>query len=143
MLNSISHDVTIKSSSALVFDKIVNPEHLNNWWPLKSSGDGNLNDVYNFYFSEEYDWFSKLIKVEKNKEIQFLMTHCDEDWNDTILEFKLEIINTDNTLLKFSHIGWKNNNHHFRRTSYCWALLLKGLKDYCEKGTIVPFKNRG
>ncbi|MEN0048041.1 MAG: hypothetical protein AAF806_13360 [Bacteroidota bacterium] len=69
------------------------------------------------------------------------MTQSDEDWDSTSFGFGLEG-NSEGTQVQFWHVGWPACNHHFRRSSYCWAILLKGLKDYLEKGIIVPFKER-
>ena len=69
------------------------------------------------------------------------MTDADSDWNPTIFGF--DLIEVDNgTRVQFFHKDWPKCNHHYRRSSYCWALLLKGLKDYVERGIILPFEDR-
>jgi hypothetical protein len=69
------------------------------------------------------------------------MTKADEDWTNTVFGF--EIVNLEEGVrLEFWHKGWPDCNHHFRRSSWCWAILLNGLKNYIEKGTIVPFCER-
>jgi hypothetical protein len=69
------------------------------------------------------------------------MTDSDEDWDPTSFGFDLEPQEAG-TAVKFWHKGWPTLNHHFRRSSYCWAILLQGLKNYVEKGIIVPFEER-
>ena len=32
---------------------------------------------------------------------------------------------------------------HYGRSSYCSAMLLNGLKNYIEKGVVVPFEDKG
>ncbi|MEQ8573885.1 MAG: SRPBCC domain-containing protein, partial [Fulvivirga sp.] len=69
------------------------------------------------------------------------MTDADEDWNPTSFGFDLTELE-GGVDVKFWHVGWPECNHHFRRSSYCWAILLQGLKNYIEKGIIIPFEER-
>lgn len=138
---NIFHSLTIKTSTEEVFNAISQPKHLDNWWTLKSSGESKLGAVYNLNFTEEYDWYCEVSKVELNKSIYFKMTKSDADWNSTTFGFDLKA--TENgTLVEFSHVNWPEQNHHFKHSSFCWALLLNGLKNYLEKGIIIPFEER-
>ncbi len=139
--NTIYHNLTIKSNVEKVFEAISNPEHLINWWPEKCSGEKKIGGEYNFYFGPEYDWFGKVINYNPNNNFHIKMTKSDLDWQPTSFGFDLTEVN-DNVLLRFWHSGWLKQNDHFKISSYCWAILLKGLKDYIEKGEIIPFEQR-
>ena len=121
-----------------VFDAIVDPAHLVNWWPLKSSGTPEVGAVYNFYFTPEYDWFGKVTKCIPHKAFYIKMTQSDADWNPTTFGFDLEAID-GKVQLHFWHIGWPACNAHFKRSSFCWAMLLNGLKNYVEKRSSYTF----
>ena len=138
---SIYHDFIINSDINSVFNAITNPKELINWWPKSSTGKPSLNEEYNFYFSDEYDWYGKVISYEKNKSFHIQMIKSDDDWLPTSFGFDLETFN-NSVKVKFSHINWPNCNNHFKRSSYCWAILLQGLKNYIEKGIIIPFEER-
>tara|TARA_R110001583_G_C5662995_1_gene409833 strand:+ start:290 stop:718 length:429 start_codon:yes stop_codon:yes gene_type:complete len=138
---AIYHNLIIATSIEKVFDAISQPEHLNNWWTLKCSGKPELGKEYNFNFTDAYDWYGKVSKCELNKVFYIKMTKSDADWNTTTFGFELEEIN-NTTLLKFSHENWLESNNHFKHTSFCWALLLNGLKNYLEKDVVVPFNDR-
>jgi len=69
------------------------------------------------------------------------MTKSDLDWDTTTFGFTLSEEN-GKVNLSFTHLNWAERNSHFRITSFCWAMLLKGLKDYLEKGIILPFEER-
>ncbi len=69
------------------------------------------------------------------------MTKSDIDWNSTTFAYEMEVKN-GLVNLHFSHFGWLKRNSEFRKTSFCWAISLKGLKDYLEKGIILPFEKR-
>ena len=138
---NIYHDISIEASINKIFQAVSQPELLINWWPKKCSGKPELGSDYNFYFTDEYDWYGKVSKFEKNKSFHIKMTKSDADWDPTSFGFDLEE-QEKGALLHFWHTGWPQNNHHFRRSSFCWAILLNGLKNYVEKRVIVPFEER-
>lgn len=141
--NAIYHDLHINASKKLIFDAVSTPAGLNNWWTLKCSGIPEVGVEYNFYFSPEYDWYGNVIKYEPGKAFHIKMTKSDSDWNPTSFGFDfVKAGEGEGVQLKFWHIGWPECNHHFRRSSFCWAMLLNGLKNYVEKGVIIPFEER-
>ena len=124
-----------------MFDAVSLPEHLNNWWTLKSSGKPELNAEYNLNFTDTYDWYCKVSEVKPNQSFYLKMIKSSTDWNPTTFSFELD--ETENgTMVKFSHVNWPKDNHHFKHSSFCWALLLNGLKNYLEKGIVIPFAER-
>lgn len=141
MSYSIYHDLEIKGPIEKVFESITQPEHLINWWPLRCSGGPKENETYNFYFTPEYDWYGKVVQLENNKSFHISMTRSDADWDPTTFGFDLNP-SENKVLVRFFHVEWPECNDHFRRSSYCWAMLLNGLKNYVEKGIIVPFEER-
>lgn len=140
-MHSILHDLPIKASPSSIFDAITQPAHLNNWWSLKSSGEPQLGATYNFFFSNDYNWYGRVTACIPNQLFTIQMTDADEDWNPTHFSFEIEP-QTEGVLLHFAHANWQSTNAHYRRTSYCWAILLQGLKNYLEKGSIIPFAER-
>ena len=137
----IHHDFWIEASADKIFEAITTPEGLNSWWPLKSSGKAEVGATYNFFFTEEYDWYGTVTECVPNKSFHIKMTQADEDWTPTAFGFDMEELE-GGVQIRFWHKGWPQCNHHYRRSSYCWAILLKGLKDYVEKGIVVPFEER-
>ena len=137
----IYHDLSIEAPVSLVFDAISKPDELVNWWPQKCKGEPVLGAGFNFYFAPEYDWHGDVIRFERNKAFHIKVTKADADWDPTTFGFDLSETQQD-ILVSFSHINWPHCNQHFKRSSYCWAILLQGLKDYVEKGVIVPFAER-
>jgi len=137
----IKHALLIKASSQKIFDAVSNPQQLNNWWTLESEGEPKMNQTYRLFFSPQYDWYGRVSKVISNKMFEIQMTDSDIDWNTTRFGFHFNETK-EGTLVHFYHKGWSSPNYHFQHTSYCWALLLKGLKDYIEQGIIIPFEER-
>jgi hypothetical protein len=137
----IYHDIYVKSDKVKTFKAIVTPEDLINWWPKKCSGDACLHGEYNFFFTPEYDWKGKVITYKENESFHVKMTTADEDWDPTTFGFDLNP-DKNGVWIQFWHKDWPELNHHFRRSSYCWALLLQGLKEYIESGKIIDFDQR-
>lgn len=135
-------DLSVNSTDTKVFAAITEPEHLVNWWPKRCSGTPENNAEYNFYFTPEYNWFGKVTEFIPEKSFHIKMTSSDEDWDPTSFGFDLKDTNPGEVLVRFSHTGWKECNAHFRRSSYCWAMLLHNLKNYIENGIIIPFDER-
>jgi uncharacterized protein YndB with AHSA1/START domain len=142
MSNNIYHNFLIKASTKEVYDAVSLPEHLDNWWTLKSSGQPELNAEYNLNFTDTYDWYCKVSEIKPNTSFHLKMLESDDDWNPTTFGFELEATK-NGTMVRFSHVDWPKNNDHFKHSSFCWALLLNGLKNYLEKGIIIPFEERG
>ena len=141
MSYSIHHDLKINAHIQEVYEAVSVPEHLINWWPEKCTGIPQTGEIYNFQFTEAYNWFGEVIRAIPDEAFHIKMTQSDDDWNPTSFGFDLES-NQGETQVKFWHVGWPNCNGHFRRSSFCWAILLQGLKNYVEKGIIIPFEER-
>lgn len=141
MSYTIFHQLVVQSNISDVFNAISLPGELENWWPLKCTGRPILNETYNFNFTDEYDWYAKVSSVKLNEHIHYKLTKSDVDWNPTSFGFDLK--ETDNgILIDFWHKDWEKPNDHFRHCSFCWAMLLNGLKNYLEKQIIIPFEKR-
>ncbi|XCF05553.1 SRPBCC domain-containing protein [Tamlana crocina] len=141
MAHNIYHNFLIKASPKEVFDGVSQPKHLDNWWTLKSSGIPEIGAEYNLNFTDKYDWYCKVSKVIPNQSFHLKMSKADADWSPTTFGFDLEKTEKG-TMVLFSHINWPEANNHFKHSSFCWALLLNGLKNYLEKGIVVPFEDR-
>lgn len=141
MGHSIYFNFIIRSDQFSVYKAVSDPEHLEKWWPLKCSGTPQTGQEYNFNFTDEYDWYAEVKSCKKDDHIHFKMTKSDDDWNPTTFGFQLKK-KENGICLNFFHKDWPECNNHFKHSSFCWAMLLKGLKDYLEKGIIIPFEKR-
>ena len=141
MSYSVFHNLFIKASPKTVFEAVSIPMHLDNWWTLKSSGKPEIGESYNLNFTDLYNWYCKVSFCKPNESIHFKMTKSDKDWNPTTFGFDLEE-KDGGTYLRFFHKDWPEQNDHFKFSAFCWAMLLNGLKNYLEKGVIIPFEGR-
>lgn len=141
MPHTIYHNFVINSSPEKVFECISSPDQLTKWWPEKCTGKPELGADYNFYFGPQYDWRGEVTKCDSGKSFHVKMTKADPDWDPTTFGFDLEAIPAG-VGVSFWHTNWPECNQHFKIASFCWAILLQGLKNYVEKGVIVPFQER-
>lgn len=102
---AIYHNFVINATAKEVFDAVSLPEHLNNWWPFRSSGTPVLGNEYNFNFTDAYNWFGEVSKCIPNNAFYIKMTHSDKDWNPTTFGFELEEME-GGVSVKFSHVNW-------------------------------------
>ena len=139
--HTIYHDLFIKAPVESIYKAVSEPKHLENWWPKRCSGTPEIGEEYHLFFTKEYDWYGKVSQLTHNKHFYITMTQSDLDWNYTKFGFELKE-EGDQVRVSFTHAGWPHCNEHFRVSSYCWAMLLNGLKQYVEKAIVVPFEER-
>lgn len=137
----ILHQFNVNAPPQKVFDAFCTSNGLINWWPQRSSGQPKMGQEYTFYFGPEYDWRGEVTNIIPGKELTWKMTQASDNWKATRVGFKL-LSGKDGTQVSFFHKGWKEANEHYRISNFCWAILLWGLKQYVEKGVVVPFEER-
>lgn len=137
----IYHDFTISASPEKVFEAIVTPEGLNNWWSMRSSGSPQTDTTYELNFGPGYEWKAIVESVVASRRMIWKMTVADDDWTGTRIGFELRP-QGERTLVQFQHTGWPVNNDHFRRSNYCWAMYLRILKRFIEEGETVAYEYR-
>jgi len=137
----ILHDLWIASTPSQVFGALSTPALLEKWWPLRCTGEQRVGGRYNFIFEEPYDWWGEVVTYETDKSFYIKMTQSDVDWDPTTFGFDL-YPQGDKVWVQFAHRDWQTKERHFRHSSYCWAVLLHGLKRYVEEGHVIPFEGR-
>lgn len=138
---TIYHDVRINTTKEKLINAVVDPEQLNSWWTKKCTGNPNIGSEYNLYFAPEYNWRAKVSRYEAGEIFELRMLKAMPDWEPTSFCFEVEE-STNGCILHFSHTNWLSVSNEFKTASFCWAMLLNGLKNYLEKGIIVPFEDR-
>lgn len=133
----IHHIFFVKSNPQKVFEAFCTIEGLDSWWTLQSTGQPLKGNMYSFYFDPEHDWRAEVIHCVPGKELTWGMKVTMDDWKNTKVGFTLTE-KEGGTSVSFFHTGWKEANEHFGITSFCWAMLLNGLKNYVEQGIIIP-----
>ncbi len=124
-----------------VFNAVATPDGLNQWWTLRASGEPTTGSTYELYFAEDYDWRAVVIKADPPFYLEFEVKNATHDWQGTQVIFSLEDRDSI-TQVNFSHLGWPENNDHFRTSSFCWAMYLRLMTRYVEFGETVEYGKR-
>lgn len=137
----IYHNIPINSDPEWVFACVSTPDGLSRWWSIGGTGLAGVGNEFEFDFGPEYQWKAVVEKFEPKELFSIRMTDADPDWIGTVITFELEE-SESGTMLKFEHVGWPEDNPHYRTSSYCWAMYLRCMKNYLEKGVELPYEQR-
>ena len=137
----ILHDLPIKASPDDVFRAVSAPDGLDQWWTKRSAGQPRMGAEYELWFGPEYDWRAQVTRCAPGAEFELQLTSAMPDWVGTRVGFALEAAD-GGTLVRFHHTGWAEPSEHFRISSYCWAMYLRILTRYLERGEEVPYDRR-
>ena len=96
---------------------------------------------YELWFGPEYDWRAKVTRCVADAAFELQMTRADADWLGTRVGFRLATKDAS-TWVQFYHTGWPKLNEHYRISCHCWAVYLRILRRYLERGEIVPYEDR-
>ena len=137
----IHHNFIVHAGTEKVFEAFSAPEALDSWWTLQSSGTPEIGNLYAFYFGPGYDWSAEIIHMVPSQEVTWRMVKTMDDWKDTKVGFTLAE-KEGSTHVHFFHLGWTEASEHFGVTNFCWGQLLNGLKNYVERGVLIPYSQR-
>lgn len=138
---SILHDFIVHATPDRVYSAFVTSEGLDAWWTRLSAGAPNVGNAYAFYFGVGYDWRGRVLRAEPDRLIEWEITVAEDDWIGTRVGAELTRV-AGSTRVRFWHEGWKQENDHFRTSSFCWAMYLRLLKRWAELGDVVPYDLR-
>jgi uncharacterized protein YndB with AHSA1/START domain len=137
----IFHDFPIEASTSEVFRKISTPQGLDGWWSKSAAGEPGEGAELKLGFGPGYDWRAIVSRWVPDTEIEYEMTVAADDWLGTRVGFRLEE-SAGLTKVSFRHTGWAESSKHFRTSSFCWAMYLRILKRWVERGEVVPYERR-
>lgn len=133
-MEKIYHHFVIKAPPAKVYEAITTLEGLRNWWTTDSTGKPEKNGELRFGFGGNMYNKMKVAGLTKNKSLEWKCIEGPEDWIDTTLMFRLKEDKDNQTVVDFSHNGWKTMNEFYGVCNYHWGLFMKSLKPLCETG---------
>jgi len=137
----IFHQFPIKASKQQVFQAVATPTGLESWWTLRSSGETAAGATWQLWFGPEYDWRATVTRCEPDSEFELELTDAMEDWVKTRVGFVLSE-KEGVTTVQFHHVGWAEQSTHYCISSFCWAMYLRLLKRYVERGEVTPYEAR-
>lgn len=131
----------IQRDAVTVFEAMSTPVGLDAWWTSDSDGTPAIGEWYRFGFGAAVQWRGVVTTCDTPRSFEWTMGDSDRDWQGTRVGFT--IADTAHGVnVEFAHRGWREQNAHFRISSYCWASYLRLLKRYLEHGERVPYADR-
>jgi uncharacterized protein YndB with AHSA1/START domain len=140
-LPDIVYEFPIRATRAAVFRALTTAQGLDAWWSKTSSGVPEVGNEYHLGFGPEYAWRAVVTHAVPNQGFELLMTTADADWTGSRVRFDLADEGAS-TRLVFHHRGWPSDNEHYRVSCFCWALYLRVLRRYVERGELVAYEDR-
>lgn len=137
----IFHDFPIQASAARVFEAIATPGGIDEWWSRTCRGRPELGASYELSFGPGFDWTARVTRCVPDSEFELQFVEADEDWMGARVGFQLREVD-GSTQVSFYHKGWPEPNEHYRVSCFCWAMYLRLLKRYVERGERVPWDER-
>ncbi len=138
----IIHEFFVKNSREHVYEMFATPDGLNRWWTKEASGEPRVGAEFRLFFGPKYDWKARVTRCVPGSEFELQVTQADEDWKGTRVGCRLAAEKEGVTRVHFYHIGWPQQNEHWRISNYCWAIYLRLLRRYLEHGDSVAYEKR-
>lgn len=132
----IIHKLVIKVSPEKVYEAIITQEGLESWWCKNTVAKPEVGFTNIFTFGKDISEF-KVSNLTPNKKVEWQGIRSVDEWVGTSISFDLSERN-GNTVLRFTHGGWRAVTDLYAECNYHWALFMKSLKSLCETGTGSP-----
>jgi len=137
----IAHDFPIAAPRSRVFEAISTPDGVDAWWTLRSAGTAEAGAEWELGFGPGYAWRARVSQCDPDATFEWELTHADADWTGTRVGFALED-RQGVTQVRFHHTGWPSPNAHYRTSCYSWAMYLRLLRRWVERGEVVAYADR-
>ncbi|WP_299273524.1 SRPBCC domain-containing protein [uncultured Psychroserpens sp.] len=138
-MKNIKHNLQINSSPTQVFEALTTSKGLGNWWTTEVDAQPKEGYINFFGFGDLGFCKMEIKELIENKSVFWKCMDGDKEWVGTNLSFEL-IAEGENTILKFSHMDWREESDFFGFCNYQWGRYLESLKRLCETGKGEPFK---
>jgi uncharacterized protein YndB with AHSA1/START domain len=139
LMMDIRHRVGITATPQDVFGRLATGDGLAQWWTRKLKGDSVPGGQLAFYFgSPEPGAVMEVIDLVESERVGWRCVEGPAEWLDTSVTFDLRA-NGDETVILFTHGGWREPVEFMHHCSTKWAYFLMSLKDGLEGGASTPF----
>ncbi len=124
-----------------VYAALVTEEGLGNIWTTSLSVSEEAGAINSFYFGGQDHVVMKVTELTPNQKISWecLKSEAEPEWIGTTVTFHLRQ-QANQTIVEFSHLGWKSVTSCYRYCNHNWAMFLLSLKQYCELGQGNPYQ---
>ena len=136
----IRHRVRISAPLPSVYEAVATAEGISDWWTRGGvQGDAKEGGKLEFFFGQpEPAAVMEITRLDPDRGVNWNCVGGADEWVGTQMSFELTQ-KDDETVVLFSHAGWRNPSEFMAHCSARWAYFLLSLKALTETGKGSPF----
>jgi Activator of Hsp90 ATPase homolog 1-like protein len=134
----IRHRVGIAAPPEEVYEKLATTQGLASWWTQDVSGDATVGGRLGFGFGPDRNLEMEVVEPNATDHVGWRCVKGPDEWLGTTFSFDLEP-GADETVLLFTHAGWREPVEFMHHCSTKWAYFILGLKASLEGGKATPY----
>jgi len=142
MTYSIKQLFHIDTPRDKVFNAISTIEGLSNWWTVDTVGEASLNGEIQFNFGTFIGPKMKVVEIVPNEKVVWECIESEHGWVGNKLTLALDE-NDGKTRVRFTHIGFPEQDDFYAICSFSWGRYLESLRQYCQTGKGEAFGSEG
>ncbi len=137
----IRHRVAISAPRNDVVEALTAPSRIGEWWTLDGvTGDPTPGGRLEFRFGGPEPAAVMEIGTVRPDKVSWHCAGGASEWVGTDVTFELTE-SSDETVLLFTHAGWRDATDFMAHCSARWAYFLLSMKSLVETGKGTPFPN--
>ncbi len=140
-MTDLRHEIGIESSAANILKAITTQEGLRTWWTSDVEAEPTEGSTARFGFMGRAVVFTMTVERINPEGVVWKCIDGPADWVGTTQKFALLEGEDGETLLRFTHGGWKDDAPSLPRCNTTWGHLMVNLKRYVEDGKATPYFN--
>ncbi len=135
----IRHRVVVSAPLDRVYSAIATKEGLSDWWTRDGvRGESTEGSAIEFYFGQpEPAAVMEVTRLDPDGQVSWRCVGGADEWVGTQLTFSLAP-KEDETVVLFTHAGWRDPSDFMAHCSARWAYFLLSLKSLVETGKGTP-----
>jgi uncharacterized protein YndB with AHSA1/START domain len=144
-MTDIRHRVCISAPLADVYEAVATPKGVSGWWTRDGvRGEATEGSKLDIFFGDQAEPTAvmEITRLNPAGHVHWNCVEGPDDWVGTKLTFDLSTSGDetpdDETVVLFSHAGWRSPSDFMAHCSARWAYFLLSLKSLMETGTGTP-----
>lgn len=142
-MNRIVHRLHLGAPPSDGYEALATTDGLSNWWTTDMQGQASAGGVVRFRFLEGFNPEMDVIAARESEHVCWRCISGNELWRGSTLSFDLRRAEEGTELLFEHEYAQDLETRAFGEFNYNWAYYLRSLKQYCERGTGMPFDPGG
>jgi uncharacterized protein YndB with AHSA1/START domain len=137
-MSDIRHRIGIEAPQEEVHRAFATVDGVASWWTTETRGDAGVGGTLLLYFGSDDARLTLDVVAVTPDRIEWRCATGPDEWLDTTFTFELSRVD-DETVVLFTHGGWREPVPFQAHCSTKWAYFLLGVKSMLEGGKATPF----